>query len=285
VRGIRILVTGAAGFLGRALGPALAAGGHVVTAADRGIDVRDPAALAALGRRSEPEVIVHLAARALIDDVAADPEGGWEVNVAGTANVVALGRAHGAHLLLLSTDSVFDGTAGPYGESDAPNPINAYGRTKRAAEDVVAAGGGSWLVVRTSLIYGWPPPGRHVNFAARVVRTLRAGRSITAYTDMLRTPIYVDDLARLLARVIELRARGLVHLAGAEAVSMARFAEAVATGFDLDPALIVAAATPPGDRSRSRALGLRGDRARQELGLSLPALDAGLARMRAAEGG
>lgn len=203
----------------------------------------------------------------------------------GTANVAALSREVGAHLVLLSTDSVFDGAAGPYAEADVPNPINAYGRTKRAAEEVVTAAGAPSLIVRTSLIYGWPPPGRSVNFAARVVRALRAGRPVTAYTDMLRSPVYVEDLARLLGQVLERRVTGLLHLAGAEAVSMARFAAAIATTFELDATLITAAPTPAGDRSRSRALGLRADRARDELGLVPLTIADGLERMRAAEAG
>jgi dTDP-4-dehydrorhamnose reductase len=280
---MRILVTGAAGFLGRALVATLHATGHAVDVADRRVDVRDAAAVRALGRHGHRDAVVHLAAMSRIDGVAADPAAGWQVNVVGTANVAALSRELGAHLVLLSTDSVFDGAAGPYAEGDTPNPINAYGRTKLAAEEAVARAGGASLIVRTSLIYGWSAPGRFVNFAPRVVQALRGGQAVTGYTDMLRSPIYVRDLAHLLRQVLERRTEGLLHLAGTDTVSMARFATAVAVAFGLNTRLVTLAPAPPGDHSRSRALGLRVDRARHELGLALPSLDDGLARMRAAE--
>ena len=282
---MRVLVTGAGGFLGRALVTTLRARGHTVLAADRRVDVRDHAALTALGRHGHPDAVVHLAALSRIDRVAADPDAGWQINVVGTANVAALSRELGAHLVLLSTDSVFDGAAGPYAEGDTPNPINAYGRTKLAAEEAVGRAGGSSLIVRTSLIYGWSAPGCFVNFAARVVQDLRGERPVTGYSDMVRSPIYVNDLANLLWQVLERRVEGLLHLAGVETVSMARFATAVAAAFGLDTGLVTVAPTPADDRSRSRALGLRVDRARHGLGLALPSLDDGLARMRAAEPG
>jgi dTDP-4-dehydrorhamnose reductase len=147
---------------------------------------------------------------------------------------------------------VFDGLLGrAYREDDPPTPITGYGRAKLAAERAVAARCPDALIVRTSLIYAGPdsPPSRH----EREPLDAAAGRSQTAFfTDELRSPVQVGDLAAALLELAASATRGVAHVAGADSVSRYELAR-----------LVVAARG--GDPERVRGASFR------ELGLSRPA--------------
>ena len=162
------------------------------------------------------DLVLHAAAWTDVDGAEEDPQGAAAVNVGGTAHAAELG----APLVYVSTDYVFDGRKGaPYVESDAPNPLSVYGRTKLLGE--AAAGEGSW-VVRSSGLFG--PTGR--NFV-RTMLGLGAERDEVAVVDDQRAaPTYVGHLAEALREVVELPA-GLWHLAAEGDCTWAELAEAV----------------------------------------------------------
>ncbi len=234
---LKIHVTGATGFLGREL-LSLAP-----EATGERVEVRDEAAVRALFERLRPEIVVHTAYRQEGPDA-------WAVTVAGAGNVAAAARAVGARLLHLSTDVIFDGRKGvSYVEEDEPCPVTDYGRAKAESERHVRAGHPEALVVRTSLIVGGPghEPSKHERAAL--------GPEMTFYEDEIRCPIQVGDLAAALLELAELDVTGVLHVAGADAVSRADFAELV-TGRP-----IRRAAAPPSrpldcslDCSRARSL-------------------------------
>ena len=144
-RGRRVLITGAGGQLGHALQQVFSAD-DVLALTHADWDVAHPASEAL--SRGEWDLVLHTAAWTNVDGAEADPQGAAAVNVAGTAHAAALK----APLVTFSTDYVFDGRKrSPYAESDAPNPMSAYGRTKLHAE--AAAGPRAWIV-RTSWLFG-----------------------------------------------------------------------------------------------------------------------------------
>jgi dTDP-4-dehydrorhamnose reductase len=224
---VRILVTGAAGYLGSELCRQAVDAGHDAVAArfrtpppfGRAIDldVREPFDV-------EADAVVHTAYAM----------GDADTIVRGTRNVAAAAARAGARLVHLSTDLVFDGEHALYSEDDEPRPVSAYGQAKLEAERLLPDGA---LAVRTSLLYGKPGP----------QEALAARAGTTFYTDEIRCPTRVDDLAAALLELAGADLAGILHVAGPDPVS--RYDFAVLLGAR-DPQR---APTPPG-RARNVAL-------------------------------
>lgn len=251
----RILITGANGLVGQALVARLGARPDVdLLATGRehrprfshlaggytALDVTDPEAVRQLLTDFAPSAIIHCAAVSKVDECARARDACWQVNVEATAHLARQCRQAGIHLLLLSTDFVFDGADGPYAEDARPNPVNYYGRSKLAAENAVrAAGLQRWAIIRTTLAYGAAENVRRGNFGPWLVQRLRAEERTPVATDQIRTPTYVPDLADGIARAAVGRKCGVYHVAGREVLSVYEFATQIATQFGLDPGLLV----------------------------------------------
>jgi dTDP-4-dehydrorhamnose reductase len=188
------------------------AGDEVVALAHADWDVVQPAPRL----EPPPDLVLHAAAWTDVDGAEADPQGAAAVNIGGTTHAAALG----APLVYFSTDYVFDGRKGePYVESDGPNPLSAYGRTKLHGE--AAAGERAWIA-RASWLFG--PTGH--NFLRTMLR-LGADRDEVAVVDDQRgSPTYVGHLAEATRELVELPF-GVYHVAAAGDCTWADFAEAI----------------------------------------------------------
>jgi dTDP-4-dehydrorhamnose reductase len=201
---VKLHVTGATGYLGSELVRLRP------DASTERVEIRDAAAVQALFERVRPDVAIHTAYRQ--DDDA--------VNTDGSENVARAAAAVGARLIHLSTDVVFDGRKGsPYVEDDPPWPVTDYGRAKAEAERRVATAHPGALLVRTSLLYGGAAPSKH-ELAAH-------DPEFTFFTNEIRSPVPVGDLAEALLELVELDVRGPLHVAGPDDVSRAEFAELI----------------------------------------------------------
>ena len=209
----RVLVTGAGGQLGRALQVAFR-DEDLVALSHEDWDVRLPFA------RGLPafDLVLHTAAWTDVDGAEADPQGAAAVNVGGPANAAALG----VPLVVFSTDYVFDGRKGaPYVESDAPNPLSAYGRTKLHGE--AAAGDEAWIV-RTSWLFG----STGHNFVRTMLRLGRERAEVAVVEDQRGSPTYVGHLAEAVRGLVDAgRPTGLWHVAADGDCTWADFAEAI----------------------------------------------------------
>ena len=278
----RILVTGANGLVGQAVVRAAARWpGADVLATGRGaavgharggyarLDVLDDDAVERMMQDFAPNAVVHAAGQALVEPCEADREACWALNVDAVARLAAACHRHGARLVVPSTDFVFSGEGGPYAEADRPEPVNAYGRSKLAAENALAGSRCEWAVARTTMVFGVPAgPAPRLDLVRRVVRDLSAGHRLLVAEDQWRTPTYDDDLADGLLRIVRFRRNGVFHVAGREFVSVLDLARLTAEAFGLDASLLdptTTAALHPGAPRPLRA-GLLILRAETELG-------------------
>jgi len=216
----RVLITGAGGQLGRALAEAFA-DDDVVALAREDWAVTDPAP-SGLGPL---DLVLHAAAWTDVDGAEDDPQGAATANVGGTANAAGLG----APLVAYSSDYVFDGRKRePYVESDGPNPLSAYGRTKLHAE--AAAGADAWIV-RTSWLFG----ATGHNFVRTMLRLGSERDEVAVVDDQRGCPTFVGHLARATRELVDADLpRGVWHLAADGDCTWAELAEAVFVESALD---------------------------------------------------
>jgi dTDP-4-dehydrorhamnose reductase len=208
-----VLVTGAAGMLGAALLPALAAAGHEVLGLDQADgDVTRLEAIERPAREFRPDWIAHLAAWTDVDGCERDEARAFLVNETGSRHAALAAAAAGAGVLAVSTDYVFDGaTATPRREFDLPAPLNVYGRSKLAGERAARAANPRTIVVRTAWLYG--PGGR--NFVDTILAKAAAGEPLRVVDDQRGSPTATTDLAPALAALLALGEPGTFHVTNA----------------------------------------------------------------------
>ncbi|HET9198019.1 MAG TPA: dTDP-4-dehydrorhamnose reductase [Solirubrobacterales bacterium] len=222
---MKLLVTGAAGMLGRDVMLAAGNAGHEVIGYGRAeLDVTDPGAVARRFELARPDVVVNCAAWTDVDGAETAEEAAFAVNGKGAGNVAAAASEIEARILHVSTDYVFDGAKGaPYVESDQPAPLSAYGRTKLAGEEAVAAANKRHFIVRSAGLFGIG--GR--NFVDTMLRLSEAQNEVTVVRDQVGSPTYTWHLAYGIVRLIEGIEYGIHHMAAAGQCSWYEFAREI----------------------------------------------------------
>lgn len=273
---MRVLVTGGTGFLGARLAADVPAGVELhrtwfrtrpddgsTTRADVGewhrVDLADRDTTTALVLGLRPDLVVHTA-YAVAD--------GERAIVAVSANVADAAATAGAGLVHLSSDVVFDGEHAPYAEHDPPLPVSSYGRHKAEAEARVVVACPDAALVRTSLVTWADPLDPR---SAWVADALRAGDAITLFTDELRCPVRLDDLAAQIWEVVALdpdERAGPWHLVGSEVLSRYDLGVLIAAHLGLDPSGLTAARSH--DQPEPRPRDLRLTSARADAALATP---------------
>jgi dTDP-4-dehydrorhamnose reductase len=278
---VRVLVTGASGLVGSNLAAAAAQQSWKVLgtwcetpvripgARTARLDVGDRHACVALAEEFEPDVVVHAAASVELGRLEREPRLA-QLNQLGAEHTLGAARAVRAHYVLVSSDWVFSGRrlAGQcWSEHDPTEPVNAYGRSKLAAELTVEDYGGHWLITRPANVYGvnlsipaaarrgegaagdpsaWRGPtahARHVwersSLGLRWVAHLRVGQPLPAPGDVYQSPTYAWDYAQRVCELIAQECEGIYNTAGPDTLSRRDYLRALARAFDCDPGLVL----------------------------------------------
>jgi len=241
---MKIAVIGANGQLGEDVARAFAERGDEVcglTHAD--IELSSLESVAAALRVAEAEIVVNTAAMHHVENCEKQPELAYEVNVAGARNLATATRDLGTVLIHISTDYVFDGRKGsPYVESDQPNPLNVYGRTKLEGERQVQDINPKHYVLRTAAIYGNHPCRAKggQNFVDLMLRLARERGRVRVVDNEFTSPTATPDLARQIVALSRADVYGLYHATAEGSCSWNEFAREIFRVADVPVTLEVA---------------------------------------------
>lgn len=232
---MKVLVTGAAGQVGREFVGAEAAAAHEVVGLDHAaLDVTDAAAVREAVRAVAPGAIVNCAAFTAVDRCETEPELAFAVNADAVRHLARAADEVGAYLVHISTDYVFDGRKpDPYVETDTPNPLSVYGSSKLAGEQSLDPERAA--IVRASWICG-----RYgANMVKTILRLAGEHEKLSFVSDQRGHPTIAADLARMLWWFVEERPAGVWHVTNQGAVSWYEFAQEVLRANGDDPARVL----------------------------------------------
>jgi len=215
-----------------------------------------------------PDVLIHTAAMTNVDQCESEKEACWALNVRSLDYLVAACKANNTFLVHLSTDFIFDGSAGPYDENAQANPISFYGWSKLASEHIVKHSNIKWAIARTVLVYGIAHDMSRSNIILWVKKSLEDGKKINVVNDQWRTPTLAEDLAKGCALIAEKEAEGVFNISGKDLLNPFQMAHLTADFFGLDKSFIheATAATFSQPAKRPPKTGFTIEKAVKELG-------------------
>lgn len=207
---MKVLVTGAGGLVGRAVGEHCRDQGDEVFLYQRNdLDITDRRAVRETILQNKPDVVINCAAWTNVDACESDRDRAFAANATGPEILAAACKEAYCRFITISTDYVFDGAkTGFYTQEDEPNPQSVYAASKLEGERLSAQANDRALIVRTGYIFGRGG----ANFLCTVVDRARRGEKMKAITDMYGTPTYAKDLAERLRELAEIGAPGIYHI-------------------------------------------------------------------------
>jgi dTDP-4-dehydrorhamnose reductase len=292
------LVIGASGLVGQSLMRQLAGGhgrvvGTYVTQPRPGLiklDMTDDAELGNCLEAVKPSVIYLSAALTQVDYCEDHPDEAYRENTLGPRLVAEAAARIGTQLVFYSTEYVFDGTAGPYDEAAATNPLSVYGRSKLAGENAIREFMPDALIVRTTVVYGWDTLSAKKNFAMQVYERVQNGQEMTIPEDQIGNPTLAEYLAQCSVALVERQASGVVNVVGKDLMPRTEFTRALVSLFGGDVSRVTPVTTASMKQKAPRPLrgGLRTEKLARLLGRDAMSLDDALQwldRQRRAEQG
>ena len=228
--GLRILLTGRDGQVGRELNRSLAKLGEVTATGRDELDLTSDYAIGDVVHELRPQLIVNAAAYTAVDKAESEPDFAHRINAEAVATLAAAAKSVGAAVIHYSTDYVFDGSKEtPYVETDRPHPLSVYGKSKLDGEKALAAAGVPYLILRTSWVYG----GEGKNFLLTILRLATERAELHVVNDQIGAPTWSRDIAKATASIAEkwqhekfaTAKSGVYHITAAGKTSWFGFAE------------------------------------------------------------
>lgn len=289
---MKILVTGANGLLGQKLIKLLdedpdvdliaTARSPLSSTLQRGVfqkmDIENKEDIVHALFEHKPDVIINTAAMTQVDECELNHEKCWKANVTSVELLAEACQWYNTYLVHVSTDFIFDGSHGPLDENEKPAPVNYYGESKLAAEEVVKNSSIDWSILRTVLVYGVTPDMSRSNIVLWVKNSLEQGKAINVVNDQWRTPTLAEDLAMGCYLAAKKKAKGIYNISGKDFMSPYDIAIKTADFFKLDKSLISATDSTQFKQPAQRPLttGFIIDKARKELNYEPRSFEEGL---------
>jgi len=226
---MKILITGSNGMLGTdfvdllksrkaSLGPNL----EFIEAPHEVLDITHEDIVSDFISTRAPDIIVNCAAFTNVDKCETESKAAFNVNSLGPKYIAIAAKECGARVIHISTDFVFDGNSSrPYTENDQTNPLSEYGRTKLEGERNIQSHCNSYLIVRTSWLFGH----NGINFAAKMLELAEHNKELSIVTDELGSPTYTPDLAVALWTLIKQECEGVINVSNDGSCSRYEWAE------------------------------------------------------------
>lgn len=231
------------------------------------LDITNSEQLAEVFEAYKPDTLINTAAFTNVDACELNKEACWKLNVDAVASMVELCKKYKTHFIHLSTDFVFDGTAGPYSEENKPHPLSHYATSKYESENLLMQSDLAWAIIRTIIIYGVVDDNQRSNVVLWTKNSLEQQKDINVITDQYRSPTLAEDLADACVQCALRKATGLYHVSGKEQMSIWESVNVVAEYFHLDKKYLhpITTASLKQPAARPLVTGFKIDKAIREL--------------------
>ena len=243
---MKYLVTGSGGLIGNQLVYDLEKSGEIVYSCYNdikpvyGIPIKlnllNFENISKIFKKIQPDIIIHSAALTDVEKCEVDLELANSLNVKATEVIAKEVEKISSYLMYISTDYVFDGKTGLYGETDSTNPLNNYGKTKLLGEKFIEDETSKWSIIRTSTPFGVHPFKK--TFPVWIYENLKINKKINILEDQFTSPTYVPNLSKMILEIISRRLEGFFHLSGSTKISRFEFAKMIAAQLNLDLSLL-----------------------------------------------
>ncbi|MBI2635355.1 MAG: dTDP-4-dehydrorhamnose reductase [Parcubacteria group bacterium] len=232
----KVLIVGSAGMLAFDLLRTFEDDYEVIGASRADFDVTDKSAALSFIKNHTPDVVINTAAYHKTEECELNPEKSFAVNAIGAFNIAKAAKKVGAKIIFINTDYVFDGSKEFFTENNNPNPLNVYGASKLAGENLTKIANENHYIIRTSWLFGGHRSGKGHNFVSLMLGKAKNGENIKVINDQFGSPTYAYDLAVKIKELINKKApSGIYHITNNGSCSWYEFAERIFKLAKLNP--------------------------------------------------